>query len=95
MKTESLNATELAFMQLEFENTTRKMTHLIPMLDGIQPRRLSYLLIETRRAACAEAGKTKTLKEIIDGFHVGYDTYYSWREKWYTILPEHIKKYVR
>ncbi len=87
----SINPTELAHIELEFTRMQHALTRTIPPIDELRARRLTYFLIETRRAAYGEAHVRKSLKDVLDEFDVGYDAYYDWREKWYLLLPAYIK----
>lgn len=86
-----INPTELAHIELEFERMKHALSKTIPSIDELRSRRLTYFLIETRRAAYGLANIRKSLKDVLDEFDVGYDAYYDWREKWYRLLPPHIK----
>ena len=91
MEQDPITATELAFMELEFEKTTRELTRRIPDIDCIQRQRLIYFLFETRRAAYKAAGIKRTLKSFYSEFNINKDTYYDWQLKWYHLLPSNVK----
>ena len=93
--TELINQTECAIMEWEYTRTREELNKRVPDIDAINYRRLAYLLIETRRAAYKAAGVKRTLRNVLDEFDVGYDTYYDWREKWYRLLPSNVKNLVR
>lgn len=92
MEQEPITATELAFMEMEFEKTTRELTHLIPSIDCIHRQRTIYFLFEARRAAYKAAMVKRTLKSFYAEFSINKDTYYDWRFKWYHLLPSNVKK---
>ena len=93
---ETINPTECAIIELVSEKTTNELGRRVPCIDVLNYRRLAYLLIETRRAAYKENGTPRTLISVLHEFNVQKcDTYYEWRLKWYTLLPEHIKRYVK
>ena len=93
---ETINPTECAIIELVRQKTTSELGRRVPCIDNIDYRRLAYLLIETRRAAYKENGTPHTLISVLHEFNVQKcDTYYEWRLKWYRLLPEHIKRYVR
>ena len=92
---ETINQTERAIIELVSEKTTNELGRRVSCIDVLNYRRLAYLLIETRRAAYKE-NRTHTLISVLHEFNVQKcDTYYEWRLKWYTLLPEHIKRYVK
>ena len=94
MEQNPINSLELAIMELEFNRTTHELTRYVPSIDDIFAQRLTYFLIETRRAAFAQANQMSTLKNILAYFHVSYMTYYDWRFKWYHLLPSNVKKWL-
>ena len=49
--TEQLTQTELMLIDYEFNRTMRELSKIIPSIDSLDYRRLTYLIIETRRAA--------------------------------------------
>ena len=95
MEQDPINNLELAIMELEFNRTTYELTRIIPSIDGIFAQRLTYFLIETRRAAYKASDTKCILGEILGQFHVSYYTYYEWRFKWRHLLPSNVKKYVK
>ena len=95
MEQEPITATELAFMEYEFEKTTRELTRRIPSIDSIYRQRLIYFLFETRRAAYKAAGVKRTLKSFYVEFSINKDTYYDWQFKWYHLLPSNVKKWLK
>lgn len=95
MEQDPINPLEFAFMELEFNRTTHELTRYVPSINHIFAQRLTYFLIETRRAAFAQARQTATLKDILDYFHVTYMTYYDWRFKWYHLLPSNVKIWLK
>lgn len=95
MEKESINPIEFAHMKLEYSIIREALTKNIPSVGALRSRRMTYLLIETRRAAYGEAGSPQTLKKVLDQFDVGYDAYYDWREKWYLLLPNWVKKWAK
>ena len=93
---ETINQTERAIIELVSEKTTNELGRRVSCIDVLNYRRLAYLLIETRRAAYKENRTPHTLISVLHEFNVQKcDTYYEWRLKWYTLLPEHIKRYVK
>lgn len=94
MEQDPINKLELAIMELEFNRTTHELSRIIPSINHIFAQRLTYFLIETRRAAFAQSGQTITLKQVLAYFHVTYMTYYDWRFKWYHLLPSNVKKWL-
>lgn len=93
--TEQLTQTELMVIDYEFKRTMRELSRIIPSVDPVDHRRLTYLLIETRRAAYKAARVKRTLGSLLNDFGISDDTYYDWRLKWYSLLPEHIKNLVK
>lgn len=93
--TEQLTQTELMVIDYEFKRTMRELSRIIPSIDPVDHRRLTYLLIETRRAAYKAARVKRTLGSLLNDFGISDDTYYDWRLKWYSLLPEHIKNLVK
>ncbi len=79
----------------EFKRTMRELSKIIPSVDPVDYRRLTYLLIETRRAAYKAARVKRTLGSLLNDFSISDDTYYDWRLRWYSLLPEHIKNLVK
>ena len=94
MEQDPINNLELAIMELEFKRTTHELTRIIPSINPIFAQRLTYFLVETRRAAFAQAGQSITLRQVLAYFHVTYMTYYDWRFKWYHLLPSNVKKWL-
>lgn len=93
--TEQLTQTELMVIDYEFKRTMRELSKIIPSIDPVDYRRLTYLLIETRRAAYKAARVKRTLGSLLNDFSISDDTYYDWRLRWYSLLPEHIKNLVK
>ena len=93
--TDQLNQTELMVIDYEFKRTMRELSRIIPSIDLVDHRRLTYLLIETRRAAYKAARVKRTLGSLLNDFGISDDTYYDWRLRWYSLLPEHIKNLVK
>ena len=91
---ETINPTECAIIELVRQKTTNELGKRVPCIDDIDYRRLAYLLIETRRAAYKATGVKRTLIRVLNEFHICDDTYYEWRLKWYTLLPDAIKNLV-
>ena len=93
---ETINPTECAIIELVHQKTSNELSRRVPSIDVLDYRRLAYLLIETRRAAYKESGASHTLISVLHKFNVQKcDTYYEWRLKWFRLLPEHIKRYVK
>ena len=82
-------------IDFEFNRTMRELSKIIPSVDPVDHRRLTYLLIETRRAAYKTAHVKRTLGSLLNDFGISDDTYYDWRIKWHRFLPEHIKNLVK
>ena len=76
----------------EFNRTMRELSKIIPSIDSLDYRRLTYLIIETRRAAYRAASIKRTLGDLLLDFGISDDTYYDWRMKWHRYLPDYIKK---
>ena len=93
--TEQLTQTELMVIDYEFKRTMRELSKIIPSVDPVDYRRLTYLLIETRRAAYKAARVKRTLGSLLNDFGISDDTYYDWRLRWYSLLPEYIKNLVK
>ena len=93
--TEQLTQTELMVIDYEFKRTMRELSRIIPSIDLVDHRRLTYLLIETRRAAYKAARVKRTLGSLLNDFGISDDPYYDWRLRWYSLLPEHIKNLVK
>ncbi len=93
--TDQLTQTELMVIDYEFKRTMRELSKIIPSVDPVDYRRLTYLLIETRRAAYKAARVKRTLGSLLNDFSISDDTYYDWRLRWYSLLPEHIKNLVK
>lgn len=93
--TSQLTQTELMVIDYEFNRTMRELSKIIPSIDPVNHRRLTYMLIETRRAAYKAAGVKCTLRDILLDFGISDDTYYDWRLQWYRLLPEYIKKRIK
>ena len=95
MDNDPLNPTELAHIELEYQIMKHELKKRSPVINSIRARRLTYFLIETRRASYAEQKIKKSLKDVLDEFDVGYDAYYDWQEKWYHLLPRAIKLWLK
>ena len=68
--TDPLTQTELMVIDYEFKRTMRELSKIIPSVDSIDYRRLTYLLIETRRAAYKEARVKRTLGNLLNDFGI-------------------------
>ena len=71
----SITPTELAFMEYEFNKTTKELNRRRPAIDHIYRQRLIYFLFETRRSAYKAAGIKQTLKSFYTEFDINKDTY--------------------
>ena len=91
----TLNPTTRALMDVMHDSTMRELQKSFPCIDQFDHRMLTYLLIETRRAAYKENGSPIELISVLRQFNVQkYDTYYEWRLKWYKFLPSNVKNFV-
>ena len=86
-----INPTEIAISMMVFQRLLKELSKDFPAIDDIKGRRLTYLLIETYRAAHRVSGKKCTLISVLNTFDVTYDTYYTWRLAWHSSLPAEIK----
>ncbi len=92
----SINPTERAIMELVREMTIQQLSKRVPAIDTIENRRLTYFLIEVRRAAYIEKGAKRTLISVLHEFSVQKcDTYYEWRLKWHHLLPSNVKNLIK
>lgn len=93
--TDKLTQTELMAIDYEFKRTMRELSKTIPSIDPVDHRRLTYLLIETRRAAYKATHVKRTLGSLLNDFGISDDTYYEWRLHWFRFLPDDIKNLVK
>lgn len=83
-------------MELVYQTTCMQLDKRVPFIDSLENRRLTYFLIEVRRAAYKEKGIKRTLISILHEFNVQKcDTYYEWRLKWYHLLPSNVKNLIK
>ena len=92
----AINQTTLALLETMREMTIKQVNKRVAVVDQFDHRMLTYLLIETRRAAYIETNTPHTLIGVLHEFNVQKcDTYYEWRFKWYKFLPSNVKNLIK
>lgn len=86
-----INRTEQAMIEIMFRISTLELGSSVSQPDPICRQRLTYFLIETRRAAYKALGKKKSILSVLDEFEVTRPTYDDWYSKWHRLLPSNVK----
>ena len=78
------NQFERAIRNVVREMTNKQLTKLVPNIPTIDPRRLTYCLIEDRIADYKSVEKEHTLDTVLLEFGItSRQTYYNWYEKYH------------
>ena len=91
MNQHPINPTELVLIETMLQISIRQINSIIPHADHIHRQRLTYFLIETRRAAYKSLCIKKTMLDVLAEFDVSRPTYDDWYAKWHRFLPSNVK----
>lgn len=91
MEQDPINPTELAIINTMLQISTRQIKSITPQVDHICRQRLTYFLIESRRAAYKALCIKKTMLDVLAEFDVSRPTYDDWYAKWHRFLPSNVK----
>ena len=81
---QNINLLERAIREAVREKTEQQLTKRVPNIPAIDPRRLTYCLIEDRIAAYKKAEMDRTLDDVLIEFGItSKQTYYNWYEKFH------------
>ena len=83
--TTKINPFERATMLLVRDMTNEQLAKRVPTIETIDPRRLTYCLIEERIASYNAANIKRSLDEVLIEFSItSRQTYYNWYEKYHS-----------
>ena len=91
MEQYSINPTELAIINTMLQISIEQINSIISHADHIHRQRLTYFLIETRRASYKSLRIKKTMLDVLAEFDVSRPTYDDWYLKWHRFLPSNVK----
>lgn len=91
MEQDPINPTELAIIETMLQLSIRQINSIISHADHIHRQRMTYFLIETRRAAYKALRIKKTMLDVLSEFDVSRPTYDDWYSKWHRFLPSNVK----
>jgi hypothetical protein len=91
MEQDPINPTEQALIETMLQFSIQQINSIIPHADHIHRQRLTYFLIETRRAAYKALCIKKTMLNVLSEFDVSRPTYDDWYSKWHRFLPSNVK----
>lgn len=86
-----INRTELAIIEIMLQISVQQIDSNTPHPDHIQRQRLTYFLIETRRAAYKTLRIKRPILDVLAEFEVSRPTYDDWYSKWHRFLPSNVK----
>ena len=78
-------------METMLQISLQQIHSITPHADHIHRQRLTYFLIETRRAAYKALRFKKTMLDVLAEFDVSRPTYDDWYSKWHRFLPSNVK----
>ena len=78
-------------METMLQISLQQIHSITPHADHIHRQRLTYFLIETRRAAYKTLRVKKTMLDVLAEFDVSRPTYDDWYSKWHRFLPSNVK----
>ena len=86
--TTTINPFERAIIDVVREMTNIQLTKRVPDIPMIDYRRVTFCLIEDRRAAYKAAKKKHTLETVLNDFDISKKAYYNWYEKYHSYYKQ-------